>query len=487
MMPDGEKSPLISLQAHREIGGARLTRSSRRSFVSSCGRCCLASAALPLSLFRRTKSDEGTFSSSLAVLLTCLGSVVGTGNIWRFPRILGTHAEEGGALSFLLVWGAVLWLWSIPVVLIEYGVGRYTRKAVIESWGTLIGPSYRFLGGFPVIVSFCIASYYSVLVGWCGYYVIKMCSSSLPPTLEDSTQIWDSLQGSEWPVLCHAVAILLASLSVSRGVSTIEPVNKVIVPVLLSIVVLCFYWSIFLPYAGNGIIHLFSPSWESLKSSKLWIDAASQNAWDTSAGVGLFLTYATFMKRSHGAVQLGSLTPFFNNIVSLLCGITVFSTVFSTQMRENKPVEEIVETLKTNGEANTGLTFIWMPVLFQHIGGGGRFLAIAFFFCLSLAGLSSLISLLELSIHTLTDFGVRRVPATVLIGSAAFLLGSASATDLSVLVNQDAVWGYALILCGCFLVFMVMKYDGFKFRRVLYNEYGMGDWSLPWVWVIVVL
>jgi SNF family Na+-dependent transporter len=160
-------------------------------------------------------------------------------------------------------------------------------------------------------------------------------------------------------VLCHAVAILLASLSVSRGVSTIEPVNKVIVPVLLSIVVLCFYWSIFLPYAGNGIIHLFSPSWESLKSSKLWIDAASQNAWDTSAGVGLFLTYATFMKRSHGAVQLGSLTPFFNNIVSLLCGITVFSTVFSTQMRENKPVEEIVETLKTNGEANTGLTFIW--------------------------------------------------------------------------------------------------------------------------------
>ena len=99
-------------------------------------------------------------------------------------------------------------------------------------------------------------------------------------------------------------------------------------------------------------------------------------------------------------------------------------------------------------------------MLFQHIGGGGRFLAIAFFFCLSLAGLSSLISLLELSIHTLTDFGgvsvcsgmtvlcmcvspctVRRLPATVLIGSASFLLGSASATDLSVLVNQDTVWG----------------------------------------------
>ena len=62
-----------------------------------------------------------------------------------------------GALSFLLVWFAFLWLWSIPVILIEYGVGRYTHKALIESWGTLIGPSYRFFGGFPVIVSFCIA------------------------------------------------------------------------------------------------------------------------------------------------------------------------------------------------------------------------------------------------------------------------------------------------------------------------------------------
>lgn len=66
-------------------------------------------------------------------------------------------AVSAGALSFLLVWFAFLWLWSIPVVLIEYGVGRYTRKALIESWGALLGPSYRFLGAFPVVVSFCIA------------------------------------------------------------------------------------------------------------------------------------------------------------------------------------------------------------------------------------------------------------------------------------------------------------------------------------------
>lgn len=69
------------------------------------------------------------------------------------------------------------------------------------------------------------------------------------------------IQDSSWPVLCHGVAMLFAMLSVSRGVSTIEPVNKVVVPILLFIIVFCFYWALFLPYSADGIIHMFSPSW----------------------------------------------------------------------------------------------------------------------------------------------------------------------------------------------------------------------------------
>ena len=93
--------------------------------------------------------------------------------------------------------------------------------------------------------------------------------------------------------------------------------------------------------------------------SKAFLLPSSPSSLYQGAGIGLFLTYATFMKRTQGAVRLGMLTPFFNNIVSLLCGITVFATVFSVQYQENVPLAEVVETLKTNGEANTGLTFIW--------------------------------------------------------------------------------------------------------------------------------
>lgn len=71
------------------------------------------------------------------------------------------------------------------------------------------------------------------------------------------------------------------------------------------------------------------------------------------------MTFATFMRRSQGAVKLGSMTPFFNNVVSLMCGILVFSTVFSVQKQHGASQEEIVETLRYNGPGNTGLTFIW--------------------------------------------------------------------------------------------------------------------------------
>ena len=70
-----------------------------------------------------------------------------------------------------------------------------------------------------------------------------------------------SLQNSPWPIVCHLICIGLACLAISRGVSSIEPVNRIIVPTLLLIVVFTFYWALFMPYGGMGIIHMFSPSW----------------------------------------------------------------------------------------------------------------------------------------------------------------------------------------------------------------------------------
>ena len=79
----------------------------------------------------------------------------------------------------------------------------------------------------------------------------------------------------------------------------------------------------------------------------------------TGGGSGSFLNYASFMKRSQGAVKLGVITPVSNNVVSLMCGILIFSTVFSVQLQRGVSKQEILETIRYNGPANTGLTFIW--------------------------------------------------------------------------------------------------------------------------------
>lgn len=141
------------------------------------------------------------------------------------------------------------------------------------------------------------------------------------------------------------------------------------------------------------------------------------------AGLGMFLTYASFMKQDQGAVKLGTITPLFNNLVSILCGIMMFCTVFSVQRGIGQTQTQVINTLQYNGPGNSGLTFIWseelvlhhpdlrnaliyfrMPLLFGSIGGG-RFFAVVFFLSLSLAGLSSLIAIMEFPIHVLNDFG----------------------------------------------------------------------------------
>ena len=178
-------------------------------------------------------------------MLAMLGCVVGTGNIWRFPRILASHAEEGGtrgccyavqqygcpafvmlfpcqsssnagALVFLMVWFGFLWLWSIPIILIEYGVGRFTHKSVVESFNQLLGPAFRWMGGFLAVIALLIGlvmypaknkslhissflflhhrSYYSVLLGYCVYYVIFFMAKELPESLEEAEGHFDDLQ-----------------------------------------------------------------------------------------------------------------------------------------------------------------------------------------------------------------------------------------------------------------------------------------------------
>ncbi|KAF8561760.1 hypothetical protein P879_09443, partial [Paragonimus westermani] len=472
-----------------------------------------------------TKAELASFDSSIGVLLSCLGCVVGTGNIWRFPRIIATASCAQGSLTFLIAWVLSLFVWSLPLSIVEYSLGRFSRTSPLGAFHKFLGNKLIWLGGWIVGVTYmitlvyslvCIAprlllnagscalrshthayravdlathpysprpqsAYFSVIVGWCLFYLYKSCAlPSLPKDEELSTAIFNEFaMDSYWPVLTHTLAVVLVGVCIFGGINWIEKANMVLVPMLLGILIFTFGWSLTREYAEVGISFLFTPDWASMLTPSLWVQAASQNAFDTGAAMALFISYSAYFTRKNGAVRFGTLIPLVNNTVSLLCALTIFSTVFSTLIQTSPTLTRsgILRIMQTNGPGSTGLTFTWIPVLFAYVGGIGRVLCALFFLCLSFAGITSLIGHVQLTVVTLKDLGCLLL---------TLIFGLPSAMSIQVLTNQDSVWGFALMLSGLAMAALVLAYGPMRYRKVIVNDFGIGDWKLSVAWVVMI-
>jgi NSS family neurotransmitter:Na+ symporter len=431
----------------------------------------------------KSSGDDNFFSSKLGLILSVLGIAVGTGNIWRFPRIAAQNGGEEGAGAFLIAWICCLFLFSIPLIIAEYGIGRSGRKGVIGSFIKLVGEKFAWMGGFIGFVATAIMFYYSVVAGWCLYYLIESLTTALPRNMEQATMVWDGFQGSALPSVFHALMMGLGGFIVVKGISSIERINKILIPSLLLVVVISLVRAVMLPGSMQGIEYLFTPDWSTLSQPSLWLEALTQNAWDTGAAWGLILTYAAYMRTKDDITISAFQTGIGNNIVSLLAAATIFSTVFGT-LGSTMSNGEILEIMKTSGPASTGLTFMWMPQLFNEMPGGQIF-AILFFLGLTFAAFSSLISMIELASRVFVDMGISRKKAAIGVCVAGFAFGMPSAISTDILANQDFVWGVGLLVSGAFMSFAIIKSGTGKFRNEVVNNeertYTLGKW-----WEIVI-
>ena len=419
------------------------------------------------------------FSSRLGLILSALGIAVGTGNIWRFPRIAAQNGGEDGAGAFLFAWLIFLFVWSIPLIIAEYALGRKFRLGAIGVFKKAVGEKFAWMGTFVAFVSTAIAFFYTVVVGWCIYYFYLTLFHPLPLDSAEAMAVWDQFQGSNWPLLFHFIAVAFGALVVWKGIRTIEKVNKILIPTLLFIVLLSVIRAVTLPGAFEGIKYLFTPDWAQLSRPKVWLAALTQNAWDTGAGWGLFLTYAVYMQSKFGVVKNAFITGIGNNAVSIIAAIMIFGTVFSVLNTEmGMSNSETLEIMKTSGPASTGLTFIWMPQLFAKMPMGSV-LAVLFFMGLTFAGFSSIIAMFELPTRVLLDMGLSRSKAISLVVAVVYLFGIPSAKNLNLLSNQDYVWGIALMISGAFIAIAIMKLGVKQMTEELAtirNDWKLGKW-----------
>ncbi len=419
------------------------------------------------------------FSSRLGLLLSVLGIAVGTGNIWRFPRIAAQNAGEDGAGAFLVAWLVFLFVWSVPLIIAEYALGRKGRMGVVGTFAKLAGKKFAWMGAFVGLVATAIMFYYSVVAGWCVYYLIKMTTAPLPLSAEAAQGIWDGFQGGGFPVAFHALAMGLGVVVVWNGIRSIERANFVLIPALLLIVIISVVRTLTLDGASEGIKFLFTPDWSTLAHPRIWLEALTQNAWDTGAGWGLILTYGAYMQSRHGVVKNAVITGVGNNTVSLLAAVVIFGTVFAI-LGADMSKAEVLDVMKTSGPAATGLTFIWMPQLFAKMPAGNVF-AILFFLGLAFAAFSSLIAMIQLSTRILVDFGIARRQAVLGVCIIGFTLGIPSAINLEFFANQDFVWGVALMISGAFIAFAVIRHGTSRLRTESIDN-QKHDWNAGRLW-----
>lgn len=408
------------------------------------------------------------FTSRWALILAALGMAIGTGNIWRFPRII---AKAGGG-AFLIPWLLFLFLWSIPLLIVEFAIGRSTRRGCLGAVGKLVGEKSAWMGGFVALCSAAIMFYYSVVAGWCFKYSIAAVTGELSGIVDGKGGLayFSAFSSGLEPVFFHAAAIGICSLIVWRGIAGgIERANKIIIPSLFVILIISLWRSLTLPGAVQGLAFLFTPRWETLADYRTWLEALTQSAWSTGAGWGLILTYAVYMRRRQGVVLNSLLTGLGNNSASLLAAMVIIPTAFAL-IPVAMPGADPEVVIQESGPASTGLAFVYIPALFNQIQAEfGQFFMVIFFVALSMAAISSLIAMVELVTRILVDAGMRRSRAIPIVCVAGFALGVPSAVSMDFFENQDWVWGVGLMVSGFFLTVTAIRFGIDRFRTRLIN------------------
>ena len=397
-----------------------------------------------------------TFSSRFGLIAAAIGMAIGAGNIWRFPRLAGQY---GG--SFLLPWLLFLFIWSIPLLIVEFSIGKKTKAGSIAAFSKAMGKRYSWMGWFVGMCTSAILFYYTVVCGWSLKYFILSLSGELHSAGLVSTQgyakFWNTYVNSVFqPLAYHLISLGVGVFIIYNGITKgIERFSKIVVPLLFGLLLYSAVQALQVQGSHKGLSYFFNMNVNDFSNYKLWLDALSQSAWSTGAGWGLLLTYAVYARKQEKIISNSFYTGLGNNLASIFAGLAIIPTVFALSIN----TETAHKILHAD---NQGLAFVAMPQLFSTMPGGALFSSV-FFLALFFAALSSLISMLELATRLLADFGIKRQKAVLIIAAITAVMGAPSAVSIKFFNNQDWAWGLGLMLSGFFFNLAVIKIGIRKF------------------------
>lgn len=374
-----------------------------------------------------------------------------------------------------------LFTWSIPILLVEFNIGKKSRKGTMGTFAQFLGRKKAWMGAWLAWISTAIGFYYAVVMGWTLRYAFGSITGTVSLTNAQST--WEGFLSSPLLIVFFQVmAIGITAVIVYRGIERgVERVNKILIPTLFLLLVICMVRAVFLPGALRGIAYIFTPQREYLLSGKTWISALAQSAWSCSAGMGMAITYGAYTRRKDDTTLNTFLTGMGDTTIALVAGIMIFATVFGLAP-SLAAAEMAVE------EGGSGLTFIHLPNLFGQMPGGSL-VAILFFASMAFAALTSMIATYENAVKNFVDAGWDRKKAIRVLTVGMIVLGLPSALIILpvsgkplpvFLDNQDFVWGLGLVLSGAFIYYLVYSFGIERFRTSFINSRYANLWIGKW-------
>jgi len=329
-------------------------------------------------------SERANFGSKLGVILATAGSAVGLGNVWRFPYMTG---QNGGA-AFILIYVMCVLLLGIPCMINEFIIGRSAQTNTARAYRKLAnGTPWALVGYLGVLAGYLITSYYAVVSGWCLQYIYASVVGQLNGDPEYIKTYFQSFSQDPFkPIFWTVVILLTTHYVVSHGVERgIERASKMLMPTLFILLLVIVVASCMLPGAADGIEFLFNPDFSKVNKD-VFLGALGQSFYSMSIAMGCLCTYASYFSRqtnlTSSAVQIGVI----DCLVAILAGLMIFPAAFSVGV---------------NPDSGPSLIFITLPNVFNEAFSGmpviGYIISLLFYGLLSLAALTSLISLHEVS------------------------------------------------------------------------------------------
>lgn len=318
------------------------------------------------------------FGSKIGVIMASAGSAIGLGNIWKFPY----EAGENGGAAFIIIYLACILFIGLSVVIAEFAIGRRSGANAVGAFKKLAPNSGWWVTGMlGVFSAIAILSFYGVVAGWTLEYLYQAVTNSfVDKTPEQLGSMFDTFVASPFkPLLWQVVFMALTCLLLLGGVKKgIERYSEILMPLLFVVIVLLGIRSVTLPGASAGIKFLFQPDFSKIDMNTV-LNALGHAFFSLSLGLGCLITYGSYISKKENLIGISIQVVILDTVIALLAGVAIFPAVFAYGIEPS---------------AGPSLVFITLPNVFQQMPGGMLW-GILFFLLLSVAALTSSISLLE--------------------------------------------------------------------------------------------